>query len=42
MDYMLEKAKSIGAEVIVVSTETAEGKQFYDGFGGLAAMLRYK
>jgi peptide chain release factor subunit 1 len=42
LDYMLEKAKAVGAEVFVASTETAEGKQFYEGFGGLGAMLRYK
>jgi peptide chain release factor subunit 1 len=42
LDYMVEKAKSIGAEVNVISTETGEGKQFFEGFGGIGAMLRYK
>ena len=42
LDYMVEKAKSTGAEVSVISTETGEGKQFLDGFGGIAAILRYK
>lgn len=42
LDYMIEKAKKIGALVRVISTETNEGKNFYDGFGGIAALLRYK
>lgn len=42
LDYMIEKAKAIGANVRVISTETNEGKNFYEGFGGLAALLRYK
>jgi peptide chain release factor subunit 1 len=42
LDYMIEKAKSTGAEVNIISTETGEGKQFYEGFGGIAALLRYK
>ncbi|MEM3782799.1 MAG: hypothetical protein QXX32_04595, partial [Thermofilum sp.] len=31
-----------GAEVVLVSTESAEGKEFYKTFGGIAAILRYK
>ncbi len=42
LDYLIEKAKTIGAEVRVISTETNEGKNFYEGFGGIAALLRYK
>jgi peptide chain release factor subunit 1 len=42
LDYMIEKAKEIGAQVRVISTETTEGQNFYSGFGGLAALLRYK
>jgi transcriptional regulator with XRE-family HTH domain len=42
LDYMIEKAKEVGAQVRVISTETNEGKQFYEGFGGIAALLRYK
>ena len=42
LDYMIEKAKAIGALVRVISTETNEGKNFYEGFGGIAALLRYK
>lgn len=42
LDYMIERAKSVGAQIRVISTETNEGKNFYDGFGGIAALLRYK
>ena len=42
LDYMIERAKATGALVRVISTETNEGKQFFEGFGGLAALLRYK
>ncbi|MEI7960956.1 MAG: peptide chain release factor aRF-1 [archaeon] len=42
LDYMIEKAKGIGAQIRVISTETNEGKNFYEGFGGIAALLRYK
>lgn len=41
IEYMIEKAKSIGANVRVISTETNQGKQFYVGFGGVGAILRY-
>lgn len=36
-----EKAQSISANVLVVSTETKEGEQFYN-LGGLGALLRYE
>lgn len=42
LDYLVEKAKSTGAQVRVISTETNEGKHFFEGFGGIAALLRYK
>ena len=42
LDYMIDRAKECGASVRVISTETNEGKQFFEGFGGLAALLRYK
>lgn len=41
IEYMIEKAKTIGANVRVISTETNQGKQFYQGFGGVGALLRY-
>ncbi len=42
IDWLVEKAKESGADIKVVGTDTPEGKQFFEGFGGLAAMLRYK
>jgi peptide chain release factor subunit 1 len=41
LDYMIEKANETGAEVRVVGTETAQGKNFLEGFGGVGAILRY-
>jgi len=42
LDYIMEKAKSTGADIKVISTETNEGKHFLESFGGVGAMLRYK
>ena len=42
LDYMAEKAEETSSKLIVVSNETHEGDQFYNGFGGLGAILRYK
>lgn len=42
LDYMTEKAAEKSTELIVVSKESEEGEQFYSGFGGLGAMLRYR
>ncbi len=42
IDWLMEKAKNTGADVRVISTETNEGKNFYEGFGGIGAILRYK
>ena len=42
LDYMLEKANETGAKISVVGSETAEGKNFLEGFGGVGAILRYK
>jgi peptide chain release factor subunit 1 len=36
-----EKAESISAEVLLVSTETPEGEQFYN-LGGIGALLRFE
>ncbi len=41
-DYFLDLAQSTNAKVELISTETLEGKQFLDTFGGLGAFLRYK
>jgi peptide chain release factor subunit 1 len=42
VDWILEKAKTSGAETHVISMDTPEGQTFYKGFGGLGAHLRYK
>ena len=41
-DWLLERVHKIDAEMKLISTETAEGEQFYKTFGGLGAILRYK
>ncbi|MHA1131540.1 MAG: peptide chain release factor aRF-1 [Candidatus Helarchaeota archaeon] len=35
-------AKSTGAKVEIISPDTEEGHQLWSGFGGIAAILRYK
>ncbi len=42
LDYMAEKAAETSAKLIVISIETPEGDQFFKGFGGIGAILRYK
>jgi len=42
IDWIMEKAQSTGAKTKIISTETAEGEQFYRGFGGIGAILRYR
>ncbi|MFH1587321.1 MAG: peptide chain release factor aRF-1 [Candidatus Diapherotrites archaeon] len=42
LDFMLEKAAETGAELKIISTDTPEGEQFFKGFGGIGAILRYK
>lgn len=41
-EFMEEKAKEVGAKIKIISTETSEGQQFLQGFGGIGAFLRYK
>ncbi len=41
LEYMIEKANGTGAEVQVISTESSQGKNFLEGFGGVGALLRY-
>lgn len=41
-EELAELADQSGAEVVLVSTETSEGKELLKTFGGLAAVLRYK
>ena len=42
IEDLAKLAKDTGASVELISTETVEGKQFYDTFGGIGAILRYK
>jgi peptide chain release factor subunit 1 len=42
LDFLHEKANSIGAKTQVISTETPEGMQFLKSFGGIGAILRFK
>lgn len=42
IDWLMEKAKNIGANTKIISTDTDEGMQFWTAFGGIGAILRYK
>ncbi len=42
IDYISELASRTSAKVHVISVESPEGEQFFKGFGGLGAILRYK
>ncbi len=42
LDWLVEKAHKTGADVKVISTDTPEGSQFAQGFGGLGGILRYR
>ncbi len=42
LDYMAEKAGETSAKLEIISVETPEGEQFYKGFGGIGAFLRYR
>jgi len=42
IDWMMEKASRTGAKTKIISTDTPEGQQFLNGFGGIGAILRYK
>jgi peptide chain release factor subunit 1 len=42
IDELAELAEQTGAAVEVISALTEEGVQLRDGFGGVAALLRYK
>ena len=42
IDEFVEKAKNSGAEVILVSSSTSEGKELLKTFGGIAGLLRFK
>lgn len=42
IDHIMEKAKQTGAKVKLISGDTPEGEQFFKGFGGVGAILRYR
>ena len=42
IDDLVELAKATGAEVVLVSTSTSEGKELLRTFGGIAAILRFR
>ena len=42
IDYLIDKAEELGVSVEIVSSQTVEGAQFLQGFGGLGAFLRYR
>jgi peptide chain release factor subunit 1 len=42
IEEMTELASQTGARVELLSDATEEGKQFYDSFGGMGALLRFK
>lgn len=42
IDYLIENAEEKGIKTEVISTNTVEGNQFLQGFGGIGAFLKYK
>ena len=42
VEELSEKADEKNSNVEIISTDTDEGTQLYRGFGGIAALLRYK
>jgi len=42
IDDLDELARENGIPVEIISTNTSEGVQFLNGFGGIGAFLRYK
>jgi len=42
LDYLTDLARQSDIEVEIVSTDSVEGNQFFTGFGGIGAFLRYK
>jgi peptide chain release factor subunit 1 len=42
IEELAELAESTSTQVEVISTETPEGEQFLNGFGGIGGILRYK
>lgn len=42
MDWLTEEKNRFGSKLHIVSSDTSEGTQFVDGFGGLGGMLHYR
>lgn len=42
LDWTIEHYKEYGANIVILSDSTAEGTQFYKGFGGVGGILRWK
>ncbi len=42
IETLMEKAKAMGSKIRIISTETEEGQQFWQIFGGIGAILRFK
>ena len=42
IDYLIENAEEKGIAIEVISTNTVEGNQFLQGFGGIGAFLKYR
>jgi peptide chain release factor subunit 1 len=42
VDELIDRANKQNVKVEVISSNTAEGAQFLNGFGGIGALLRYK
>ena len=42
IEWLIYNAKNYGTDVIVISSNTPEGTQFVQGFGGIGGILRYE
>lgn len=42
IEELAEKAETTGAEIEMISTHSVEGQQFFQNFGGIGGLLRYK
>ena len=42
LDYLIENAEEKGIKIEIISTNTVEGNQFLQGFGGIGAFLKYR
>jgi len=42
LEWLAEKYRDFGANLEFVTDRSSEGNQFFKGFGGIGAMMRYK